>query len=244
MKALVLCAGYGTRLGELTREIPKPMLPIKGEPLLSYTLSYLARSGISQAAINLHYKPEVIRDYFGDGSSWGIELHYSYEDRLLGTAGTVKSLQQYFSDTEDFLVVYGDLLINQNIKGMVALHRQKHAIATLLLHQRVGANSLVRMEPDKRISGFVERPEKAEYEEQSASHIWVNSGLQLLNCKIWEYISVEESPVDLPRDVYMNIVNRESIYGFPLDGYRCAIDSPERYSEAENAVLDGRYALT
>ena len=79
MKALVLCAGYGTRIGDLTRGTPKPLLPVGGEPLLGWTLRYLAHYGFTEVALNLHYKPEMIRDYCGEGSRFGVCIHYSDE---------------------------------------------------------------------------------------------------------------------------------------------------------------------
>ena len=241
MKALVLCAGYGTRLGDLTRETPKPMLPICGEPLLAYTLRYLAHHGFNQVAINLHFRPEVIVDCFGDGSKFGVVLHYSYEEDLLGTAGAVKRLEPYFSDVDDFLVTYGDLLIDQDLTALMDFHRARRPCATLLLHQRAGSNSLVQMNEAQRIIGFVERPTKAE--RQAAPYPWVNSGLQVLNRRLFAYIPAGQ-PADLPRDVYIPMLEQEPIYGFPLTGFRCAIDSPERYAEAQAAVTEGRYTPT
>ena len=241
MKALVLCAGHGTRLGDLTRDTPKPMLPICGEPLLAYTLRYLTHYGFNQVAINLHFKPEMIMDYFGDGSRFGVVLHYSYEEVLLGTAGAIKKLETFFSDVDDFLVMYGDLLIDQDLTALMNFHRTKQASATLLLHQRAGSNSLVRMNEAQRITGFVERPTKAE--RQAAPYPWVNSGLQVLNRRMLDYIPAGR-PADLPRDVYIPMLEQEPIYGFPLTGYRCAIDSPERYAEAQAAVAKGRYTPT
>ena len=238
MKALVLCAGYGMRLCDLTCERPKPMLPICGEPLLGYTLRYLAHYGFNQVAINLHFKPEVILDYFGDGSKFGVMLHYSYEEVLLGTAGAISKLEPYFFDVDDFLVMYGDLLIDQDLTALMHFHRTMRASATLLLHQRAGSNSLVRMNEAQRITGFVERPTKAE--RQAAPYPWVNSGLQVLNRRMLVYIPAGQ-PTDLPRDVYIPVLEQEPVYGFPLTGYRCAIDSPERYAEAQAAVAEGRY---
>jgi mannose-1-phosphate guanylyltransferase/phosphomannomutase len=237
MKALILCAGYGTRLGDLTREIPKPMLPIGGKPLLAYNIRYLARYGFDQIAINLHFKPEIIKDYFGDGSALGVSLHYVYEETLLGTAGAVKNLADYFSDADDFLVMYGDLLIDQDLTAMLAFHRAKQVSATLLLHQRANSNSLVQMDSDNRITHFIERP--TEEQRQAAPYPWVNSGLQILNRRMRPHIP-DKQPADLPRDVFMPALQHEAIYGFPLTGYRCAIDSPSRYIEAQAAVAEGR----
>ena len=239
MKALVLCAGYGTRLGDLTKTRPKVMLPISGEPLLAYTLRYLAYFGFDQVAINLHFMPDLIVNRFGDGAEFGIEIHYSYEETLLGTAGAVKRLERYFSDEEDFLVMYGDLLVDQDLSALLAFHHEKNASATLLLHRRVGSNSMVHMDGANRIVHFLERP--AEGERRPASHdVWVNSGLQVLNRRMLNAIPPDQSS-DLPRDVYTTVLGAKPIYGFPLSGYRCAIDSPQRYAEAQEAVATGQY---
>lgn len=231
MKAVVLCAGYGTRLGDLTRDIPKPMLPVNGEPLLAHILRYLSGYGFTEVAVNLHFKPEAIRDHFGDGSRYGVSLHYSYEDVLLGTAGAVKNLQEYLSDSDDFLVIYGDILTDQNLDALVEFHHANNSSATLLLHQRPGSNSLVQMDDANRIRGFVERPTQQE-RQAFESHQWVNSGVQMLNRRMLDYIPSGQ-PADLPRDVYAHAMHREPMYGFPLTGRRIAIDSPQRYEEAK-----------
>jgi NDP-sugar pyrophosphorylase family protein len=240
VKALILCAGYGTRLGGLTRDIPKPMLSICDKPLLAYTIQYLADQGFKNIAINLHFKPEIIKKYFDNGQAWGVDIHYSYEETLLGTAGAVKALESFFSDVEDFLVIYGDLLIDQDLQGMLKLHKDKKAAATILIHQRKKSNSLIQLGDDGRIEDFVERPSPEEIQKLEGSHSWVNSGVQFLNRRILKYIPKDRS-CDLPRDIYPSILNKESIYGFPLSGYRCAIDSPERYEQARRAVVEKLY---
>ena len=235
MKALVLCAGYGTRLGTLTRETPKPMLSIAGEPLIAHTLRYLARWGFRDVAVNLHFRPEAITEYCGDGSRFSVSLHYSYEETLLGTAGAVKKLEPFFSDVDDFLVMYGDLLVDQDLFAMLKFHQARESSATLLLHQRRGSNSLVQMDQTNRITRFIERPDQSERE--SNPYPWVNSGIQLLNRRMLAYIP-SGHPADLPKDVYVSTLSKEPIFGFPLTGYRCAIDSPERYAAAQKAATE------
>jgi NDP-sugar pyrophosphorylase family protein len=240
MKALILAAGYGTRLGDLTQDTPKPMLSVAGRPLLAYTIAWLAQYGFDQIAINLHFKAEQITNYFEDGSKWGVAIHYSYEDVLLGTAGTVKNLASYFEDVDDFLVVYGDLLIDQNLSEMLTFHHSKNATVTLLLHQRPGSNSLVQMQRNNQITGFIERP--TDTQRQESAYPWVNSGLQILSSTIMNYIP-DKQPADFPRDVYIALIGHQPIFGFPLSGYRCAIDSPERYYQAQQAVEQNAYRL-
>jgi len=240
VKAIVLCAGYGTRLGDLTREVPKPMLPLQGKPLLAYTLHYLAGQGFKRIAINLHFLPEQITNYVGDGARFGVRVHYSYEPQLLGTAGAVKNLEPWLADVEDFLVLYGDILLDQDLSVLVKRHRQVKALATLLLHQRPGSNSLVQMDETGRIVGFVERPT----EEQRAANPfpWVNSGVHVLNTRVLDYIPAGH-PADFPRDVFTKLVDKKRLYGVPLTGYRCAIDSQARYAEAEAAIAQERYRV-
>src|SRR5437016_7438877 len=158
MRAMVLCAGFGTRLGELTREIPKPMLPIEGHPLLAYILGHLKDLGFDEIAINLHFKSEVIRDYFGNGGSHNLKLTYSYERKLLGTAGGVKNLEHFFLSEESFLVQYGDVITDQDFRAMHRFHCEKQALATLLVHQRAKSNSIVTLDDEDRIVAFLERP--------------------------------------------------------------------------------------
>jgi NDP-sugar pyrophosphorylase family protein len=237
MRALVLSAGLGTRLGAITQETPKPMLDIGGEPLLAHTLRHLARHGFTEVAINLHFMPRLFKDYFGDGAKWGVTLHYSEEEALLGTAGSVKRLAPYLALEEDFLVLYGDLLIDEDFAAMMRAHREKQAAATLLLHARPGSNSLVRMEDDERITAFIERP--TDEERARSPYPWVNSGAQILHRRLLSRIP--EGKADLPRDVYMPALREERLFGYPLTGFRCAIDSPARYEEAKRAFAEGRY---
>ena len=239
MKALILCAGLGTRLSALAEDLPKPMLPLHGKPLLEYNIRYLVRHDFDQIAINLHHKPEVIQTTFGNGSALGASIHYAFEDHLLGTAGAVKNLEAFLGTEEDFLVLYGDLLVDQDLHVMLKAHREKHACATLLLHQRERSNSLVQMDADRRITGFLERPTEAQ--RRAFPFPWVNSGLQLLNRRMLDYIPANH-PADLPRDVYVATFEHERLFGYPLTGFRIAIDSPEHYRAAQEAVRRGRYS--
>jgi NDP-sugar pyrophosphorylase family protein len=219
------------------------MLTLGNEPLLAYMMRYLARNGICEVAINLHFKADVIRNFLGEGTRFGLRIHYSYEEVLLGTAGAAKNIEDYFLPDEDFLVVYGDLLLDQPLQPMLDFHRRVGASATLLLHRTSSSNSLVQLNDDWRITHFIERPS---VEERGAYPFeWANSGLQILNRRVLEFIPAGRS-VDFPKDVYAQMVDIEPtlwVYGFPLSGYRCAIDSPRRYLEAQQAVESGLLSL-
>lgn len=236
MKAMILSAGYGTRLGSLTREMPKPMLAIQGRPLLEYIISNLAKHGFNQIAINLHFMPDIIKDYFGDGSQWGVELVYSYEPELLGTAGGVKKVAQFLGTDGDFLIHYGDILTDQDFTAMLHFHQQHQARATLLLHQRTRSNSIVSLDEQKRIIGFLERP--TEEARRGVQSPWVNSGICICQPQLLTKIPAGVA-CDLPRDIFPKLIDEdERLYGYPLSGYRCAIDSPERLAEAQSAIAN------
>jgi len=241
MKAMVLCAGYGTRLSDLTRDIPKAMLPLQGRPLLEYIISHLAQQGFTQIIVNLHFKPEQIRDYFKDGTRWGVKIHYSCEPELLGTAGGLKKAASFLRQGDLFLAQYGDVLIDQNLKKMLDFHRTRCALATLLVHKRALSNSVVSMDDAGRIVGFLERP--TEQERAGVVSPWVNSGLCVCAPEFLDAIPVNV-PSDIPRDIIPRIISTGRLYGFPLSGYRCAIDSPERLEEVRSALAEGRCKLS
>jgi mannose-1-phosphate guanylyltransferase/phosphomannomutase len=234
---MVLCAGYGTRLGGLTREIPKPMLPLNGRPILEYILAHLRSHHFDQIAVNLHFLPQAIRSHFGDGSALKIDLTYVYEERLLGTAGGVKNLEPFLSASDPFLVQYGDVVTDQDFAAMLRFHRERGALATLLLHQRARSNSLVSLDDRGQITGFLERP--GEEARRSVSTNWVNSGICLCRPEMLAHIP-PQVPCDLPRDIFPKLIPTGRLFGFPLSGYRCAIDSPARLAEADAAIADGR----
>lgn len=240
MKAMVLCAGYGTRLSDLTRDIPKAMLPLQGRPLLEYIISHLAQQGFTQIIVNLHFKPEQIRDYFKDGTRWGVKIQYSYEAELLGTAGALMKVASFLRQGDLFLAQYGDVLIDQDLKKMLEFHRARRALATLLVHKRARSNSVVSMDEAGRIVGFLERP--TEQERAGVISPWVNSGLCACSPEFLDVIP-DNVPSDIPRDIIPRIIPTGRLYGFPLSGYRCAIDSPERLEEARSALAEGRCKL-
>jgi NDP-sugar pyrophosphorylase family protein len=238
MKAMVLCAGFGTRLGELTREIPKPMLSLGDRPMLEFILCHLKRHGFDQVAVNLHFMPEAIQDYFGDGARWGLRLTYSHEPQLLGTAGGTKKMESFFRGEVPFLMHYGDIVTNQDFGAMLRFHQERRALATLLVHQRARSNSALSVDAEGRIESFLERPTDAQW--QSLANAWVFSGIAICEPELLETVT-PATPCDFPRDVFVRLTATRRLFAFPLSGQRTAVDSPERLAEARRAVCEGVY---
>lgn len=236
MKAVILCAGYGTRLGSLTDETPKTMLFLAGRPMLEYIICHLAGHGFREIAVNLHFMPEVIESYFKNCSDWDVELTYFHEPELLGTAGGIKKMEPFLEQDNFFLIHYGDVLTDQDFTEMLKYHQKKEAMATLLLHTRNKSNSIVEMDNSGRIRLFIERP--IETERTGIKSPWINSGVYICSPDIFNHIS-DSGPSDLPRDVFSKVVADGKLFGYPLTGYRCAVDSPQRYKEAQEAIASG-----
>ena len=232
--AMILCAGFGTRLNELTKTLPKPMLAISGKPILEYSIKHLINLGIKKIVINLHYLHETITDHFGDGTKFGVKIIYSYEEKPLGTAGALKKVKNVLYNTKDFFVLYGDIFTNENFIDLYNYHISKeNSVGTIVLHKRINSNSIVEMDENNKIIKFLERPDNTITENNDN---WVNSGLYCFNENIFDFIP-ENMYYDFPKDVFPEMVSRNILYGYPIKNYRCAIDSEERYYKAQSDYI-------
>jgi mannose-1-phosphate guanylyltransferase/mannose-1-phosphate guanylyltransferase/phosphomannomutase len=182
MKAMVLAAGLGTRLRPITYAVPKPMAPVLNRPVMEHILRLLARHGFGEAIANLHWFPQTIEGYFGDGSDFGIELSYSREEQLLGTSGGVRNAAGFLGDS--FLVISGDALTDIDLGAMRAFHESHDGVATLAT-KRVSDTSQFGVAitgADGRIQGFQEKPEPAE-----ALSDLANCGIYMFRSTIFDF---------------------------------------------------------
>lgn len=179
MKAVILAAGKGTRNPEATRDKPKPMIEYQGKPLLLHNILLCKRHGIEELLINTHYLAGQIQDYFKDGKEYGVNIRYSYEPEILGTAGALHSFRSELA-SEPFLVLYGDNVSQYPLDALIRLFKEKKAIAAIGCHwlEDVSQSGVVECDKDQRILRFVEKPKQGD----SESH-WVNSGIYCLSPK-------------------------------------------------------------
>src|ERR1044072_3984941 len=132
MRAIILSAGYGTRLWPLTEDRTKPALPILGKPLVGYVAEYIASYGFDDIVVNLHHRPESVRRALGDGSRFGVKLHYVEEPVILGTSGALDNTREFF-ERETFVVVNGKIIADIDLNAAFETHRKMNALATLVL---------------------------------------------------------------------------------------------------------------
>ena len=236
MKAMLLAAGLGTRLRPLTYELPKPMVPILGRPVMEHIMRLLARHGFDDVIANLHYFPDLIRDYFGDGSRQGIKLVYSFEEELLGTAGGVRNARDHFGG-ETFLVISGDALTDIDLTALHKRHKQAGGVATLTLKRVDDPSQLgvVIADDEGRIQGFQEKPAPGE----ELSNLG-NCGIYMFEPEIFDYFPDKEF-VDWAQDVFPALLDQDvPFYGHEIVEYWNDVGSLEEYRQGNFDALEGK----
>jgi len=231
VKAFILAAGVGNRLKPLTYHLPKPMVPILNKPALWHIISNMQASGITDIMLNLHYRPDVIKNYFGS-SFKNVELSYSIEKKLLGTAGAIKKNESFFDNT--FIVMSGDGLSGINLKKLVNFHKKKKALATVVLKKvdacfdyGVGITC-----SQGRITKFVEKPSW-----ESVFSNTVNTGIYVFEPEIFNYI-----PKNKFHDFGANLLplllrKNLPVYGYEMGDYWTDIGNLKEYKEGICAAL-------
>jgi NDP-sugar pyrophosphorylase family protein len=132
MRAMILAAGYGTRLWPLTEDRTKPAIPFLGRPLVGYVAEYLSRYGFDEVVVNLHHRPESVREALGNGSRFGVRLSYVEEKEILGTSGALDNAR-HLLEGDTFIVVNGKIVTDINLSDALETHRRTGALATLVL---------------------------------------------------------------------------------------------------------------
>jgi mannose-1-phosphate guanylyltransferase len=233
---MLLAAGLGTRLRPLTYELPKPMVPILGRPVMEHILRLMARHGFDDVIANLHYFPDLIRNRFGDGSDYGVRLAYEFEPELLGTAGGVRNVRDHFGG-ETFLVISGDALTDVDLTALWEAHKRKGGIATLALKHVDDPSELgvVIVDEDGRIQGFQEKPDPAE----ALSNLG-NCGIYVFEPEIFDYFP-ERPFVDWALEVFPKLLEQDvSFYGHEIADYWNDVGSLEEYRQGNFDALEGK----
>jgi mannose-1-phosphate guanylyltransferase/phosphomannomutase len=240
LKAIIMAGGQGTRLRPLTSNQPKPMIPIVGRPCMEHIVNLLARHGFDDITVTLQFMPEEIQDYFGDGSDWGVNIHYSIEDAPAGTAGSVKMAEQQVGLAgERLLIISGDALTDCDLSSVLSYHEEKGSEATMVLKSVENPLDfgIVIAEGDGRISRFLEKPAWGQVFSDT-----VNTGIYLLEPSVLEEMpDPEEGEYDFSKELFPSLLDQgRPLYGFVTDAYWEDIGTLEQYASAQRDVLDGK----
>jgi mannose-1-phosphate guanylyltransferase len=249
---MILAAGKGTRVRPLTYDLPKPMIPILGKPVMAYIIEHLAKYGINEIMVNVSYLHEKIEDYFGEGDQYGVQIGYSFEGytrddgevvaQALGSAGGMKKIQEFggfFDDTT--IVLCGDAVINLDIKSALFEHRRKGALASVVCREvpwdKVSSYGVVVSEPDGRIKQFQEKPSRAE-----ALSNFVSTGIYIFEPEVLDLI-----PADTVFDIGSQLFPLLAEKGLPFYAQKRSfswidIGSVTDYWEVSQSVMMGEVA--
>ena len=233
MKAMVLAAGLGTRLKPITFEIPKPMVPVLDRPVMAHIVGMLERQGFDQLIANLHYYPDTIRGYFGDA------LEYRFEEELLGTAGGVRNVADFFGD-DPVVVVSGDALTDTDLNALVERHRSAGGIATLTVKKVDDTREygVVIHDSEGRIQGFQEKPDPAE-----ALSDLGNCGIYCFSPEIFDYFP-EEPFADWAQDVFPALLEGDvPFYVHEIEDYWNDVGSLEELRQGTFDALAGKLRI-
>ncbi len=235
MKAVIMAGGEGTRLRPQTSNLPKPMLPLVGRPMMEHIVSLLRRHGITDIVVTVAFLPNAIRSYFGDGSELGVRMVYATEETPLGTAGSVRNARDEL--TERFLVISGDVLTDIDLTSMLQFHEKNNALATLALCavENPLEFGIVITREDGSIERFLEKPGWGQVFSDT-----INTGIYVLEPEIFDLIP-EGRAVDFSAEVFPAVLEAGGpIFGYVANGYWEDVGTTAAYLKAHEDILDGK----
>jgi len=226
MRAVIMAGGFGSRLRPLTDEIPKPMLPVGGTPLMELTLSRIRNAGIRRVNVTTHYKPEKIIEYFGDGEKFGLELKYVNEECPLGTAGSLALIEEA---PEALLVINGDILTDTDFKAMLEFHQEHTASLTIAVRKYDFSvpYGVVEIDGEVGVQKLVEKP---------TFSVFVNAGIYLLAPEVRPFIPRDGKRLDMTDLIAILLERKQRVISFPLHEYWLDIGQPDHYVQAQEDI--------
>ena len=222
-KVILMVGGLGTRLRPLTDNTPKPMLHVGGKPILQTIVERFARHGFANIVMCVNYKSDIIRDFFGDGSRFGVNIEYIYENKRLGTAGALSLLPE--NPTEPFFVMNGDLLTSVNFEAMLEFHQSNSAMASMCVREYDFQVPYGVVHVDGELVTAIE--------EKPTHSFFVSAGIYVLDPKCLSYIPKDEF-FDMPTLFETLIGEEKNVASFPLREYWLDIGIMEEFERANN----------
>lgn len=232
MQALILAGGEGTRLRPLTSTVPKPVVPLVGQPFISFMLEWARGHGVDDVVMACGFMASGVRNVLGDGSAFGIRLRYVEEQRPLGTGGALKYAEDLLD--ERFVMLNGDVLCDIDLTAQIEQHERTGAQATIALMEveDPSAYGLVRLGDGTEVSGFVEKPSSDQVDTHN-----VNAGVYVLERSVLDTLE-PDTPASIERDVFPQLVGK-GLHGYEAQAYWLDIGTPDRYLRGTFDILEG-----
>ncbi|MBS1953555.1 MAG: NDP-sugar synthase [Cyanobacteria bacterium SZAS-4] len=236
MKAMVLAAGVGSRLEPLTTQVPKPIVPVANVPVMEHLLKLLAKHGFTDICANLHYMPEKLTEYFGDGSQFGVKLNFRFEEKLSGDAGGVRACREFLQDGT-FIVIMGDLITDADLTKVIQEHKKKKALVSIGIKEvdDVSQFGVVVTDDNGFITGFQEKPSNEE-----ALSKFISTGIYVLEPEVFDHIPAT-GDYGFGRQLFPTLVaKRLPVLGVEIEGYWSDVGCVEKLREANFDALSGK----
>ena len=244
MKAMVLAAGQGTRLRPITDGMPKALVPVAGRPMIEFGLLLLRHYGVRDIVINLHHFGTQIENHLGDGKRFDVNINYSNEPELLDTGGGLLKAKAFLQE-DSFIVINTDALIDVNLAEVLEYHRQKNAVATLVLRPDADADRYgsIDIGADGRICRFLEH--RSNEPPVGAVRRLMFTGVQILEPRIFDFMDGGGlKKFSTTRETYPRMLGAsEKLYGYCFEGFWQDLGTKERIAEAERQLRGGQARL-
>jgi mannose-1-phosphate guanylyltransferase/phosphomannomutase len=234
MKGVIMAGGEGTRLRPLTSTVPKPLLPVANRPMMEHVIDLLAKHGIDDIVVTVAFMANAIKNYFGDGSDFGVRMRYVDEPVPLGTAGSVRNAMDLLQD-DRFVVISGDVITDIDLSAIIDFHDAKGALATIGLTpvDNPLEFGIVITREDGTIDRFLEKPTWGQVFSDT-----INTGIYVLEPGVFDYIEPGRS-VDFSGEVFPALLrDGRALYGAIARGYWEDVGTLEAYLRAHTDVLD------
>jgi mannose-1-phosphate guanylyltransferase/phosphomannomutase len=235
MKAVIMAGGFGTRIQPLTSNVPKPMIPLMNRPIMLHIVELLKSHHITDLVMLLYHQPSVIKNFFRDGSDFGVKITYVTPIEDLGTAGAVKYAEKFLN--ERFIIISGDLLTDFDLQKIIDFHADHKALATITLTSVKDPLQfgVVITDQDKRITQFLEKPGWGEVISDT-----INTGIYVLEPDIFKFIPAGEN-FDFSQDLFPTLLKKhEPLFGFTATGYWRDIGNTDSYRDAHLDIFSGK----
>lgn len=254
MKVVIMAGGKGTRIASVTNDVPKPMIKICGKPILEYQIENLKICGLTDIILVVGHLGHIIKNYFGDGCKFGVNIHYYTEDYPLGTAGALFKMSEL---TEDFLLLCGDTIFDVDFTKLISFHKSHNALATLMVHPNghpfdsslIVTEVLAPFAPGKlpkdtkKLIGWLAKEDERLYYKNR-----VNAGIEIISPELLEITKEKFVPndpgtpdkIDLDRDVLKKNIGSGRIFAYDTTEYIKDMGTPDRYYETEEDIKSGR----
>lgn len=236
MKTVIMAGGKGTRIATVNSDVPKPMIPILGKPILEHQLEAVTSQGFADFIFVIGYKGDIIRDYFGDGSQWNAKIEYITEENPLGTAGSFYFLKSMINT--DFLLLNGDIIFDADINKFYNAHmnnKTKGGLVTLLTHPNNHPydSGIIETSEDCLVTDWLHKEDKRQWYKNR-----VNAGIHMIAPEILELVK-EPVKTDMDRDILKPLISEKKLYAYDSPEYVKDMGTPDRFYETEEDLRNG-----